>query len=81
MAHDCQIGDFVTFAPGVKCNGGVIIEDYAYIGAGVIIKQGTPNRPVVIGRNSIVGMGAVVTKSVPPNTTVFGNPAKPMRSI
>jgi len=44
-----------------------------------MIRQGTPERPIVIGEGAIVGMGAVVTKSVAPYTTVFGNPAKPLR--
>jgi sugar O-acyltransferase (sialic acid O-acetyltransferase NeuD family) len=79
IAHDCVIGNFVTFAPSVKCNGNVIIEDHAYIGTGAIIKQGTKGNPLVIGKGSIVGMGAVVTKSVPPNTTVIGNPARPIQ--
>ncbi|MBU3602784.1 acetyltransferase [Polynucleobacter sp. AM-25C3] len=78
VEHDCVIGDYVTFAPGVKCNGNIHIEDHAYIGSGAVIKQGTPDRPLVIGRGAVVGMGAVVTKSVPPNTTVVGNPARPM---
>ncbi|PJG42960.1 acetyltransferase [Acinetobacter tandoii] len=78
VAHDCVIGDFVTFAPSVKCNGNVHIEDHAYIGTGAIIKQGTPERPIVIGRGAVVGMGAVVTKSVPAGVTVIGNPAKPL---
>lgn len=80
VAHDCVIGDFVTFAPGVKCNGGVVIEDHAYIGTGAIIKQAQPGRPVVIGRGAVVGMGAVVTKSVAPGVTVVGNPARPLGS-
>ena len=79
IAHDCVIGDFVTFAPGVKCNGGVIVEDHAYIGTGAIIKQGSKEKPIVIGRGAVVGMGAVVTKSVPAGATVIGNPAAPMR--
>ncbi|KZZ17724.1 acetyltransferase, partial [Oleiphilus sp. HI0078] len=66
VAHDCVIGDYVTFAPGVKCNGNVHIEDHAYIGTGAILKQGTPNKPLVIGARAIIGMGAVVTKDVPP---------------
>ena len=41
VAHDCIIGDYVTFAPGVKCNGNIHIEDHAYIGTGAVIKQGT----------------------------------------
>ncbi len=78
VEHDCNIGDFVTFAPGVQCNGNVTIEDHAYLGAGCIIRQGTPDAPLVIGRGAVVGMGAIVTKSVPPGLTVVGNPAKPM---
>ena len=76
VEHDCIIGDFVTFAPGVKCNGNVVIEDHAYIGTGAILKQGTPDKPLVIGRGAVVGMGAVVTKDVPPGVTVVGNPAR-----
>lgn len=76
VAHDCVIGDHVTFAPRVHCNGNVLIEDHAYIGTGAILKQGTPEKPLVIGRGAIVGMGAVVTKDVPPDTVVVGNPAK-----
>ena len=75
VAHDCKIGDFVTFAPRVSCNGNVVIEDHAYIGTGAVIRQGTADRPIVIGSGAVVGMGAVVTKSVPPGTTVVGNPA------
>lgn len=76
VAHDCVIGDYVTFAPGVKCNGNVHIEDFAYIGTGAVIKDGAKSQPVVIGRGAVIGMGAVVTKSVPPGATVIGNPAR-----
>jgi sugar O-acyltransferase (sialic acid O-acetyltransferase NeuD family) len=78
VAHDCIIGDFVTFAPAVKCNGNVIVEDHAYVGTGAIIRQGTPNKPIVIGRGAVVGMGAVVTRSVAPGATVVGSPARPI---
>lgn len=80
IAHDCVIGDFVTFAPKVCCNGNVVVEDQAYIGAGAVIKQGSADRPVVIGRGAIIGMGAVVTKSVPAYTVVVGNPATPLKN-
>ena len=78
VAHDCVIGDYVTFAPAVKCNGNVVVEDFAYIGTGAVIKQGKPGEPLVIGEGAVVGMGAVVTKSVPLGVTVIGNPAKPI---
>lgn len=79
VEHDCVVGDFVTFAPGVQCNGNVVIEDHAYIGAGAVLKQGGAGKPLVIGRGAVVGMGAVVTKSVPPDTTVVGNPARVLK--
>lgn len=81
VAHDCLIGDFVTFAPNVACNGGVEIHDHAYIGTGALIIQSTPTKPITIGAYSIVGMGSVVTRSVPPGVVVAGNPAKIIREL
>lgn len=78
VAHDCVIGDFVTFAPGVKCNGRVSIDDHAYVGTGALIKPGSPGRPRLIGKGAVIGMGAVVTRDVPAYTTVIGNPARPV---
>ena len=75
IAHDCIIGDNVTFAPSVKCNGNVIIEDDVYIGTGVVIHQGKPNRPLKIGKGAVIAAGSVVTRSIPEGMTVFGNPA------
>jgi len=54
---------------------GVTIEDDVIIGSKAVIKAG-----VTIGRNSVVGMGAVVTKDVPSDTVVIGVPAKPKYS-
>ena len=76
VAHDCIIGDNVTFAPSVKCNGNVIIEDNVYIATGAIIKQGKSNNPIILGANSIISAGSFVTRNVQESTTVYGNPAK-----
>lgn len=50
---------------------GISVEDFAWIGAGVIVLDG-----VDIGRKSIIGAGAVVTQDVPPNSVAFGVPAE-----
>lgn len=80
VAHDAVIGDYVTFAPRVACNGNVVIGDHAYIGTGALLKQGTTAKPLKIGRGAIVGMGAVVTKDVEDGAVVVGNPARPLKS-
>jgi len=81
VAHDCVIGNYVTFAPAVKCNGNIIIGDNAYIGTGAILKQGQPGKPLIIGEGAVVGMGAVVTKNVADGEVVVGNPAKPIKRV
>lgn len=72
------IEDNVFIGPGVRiCNDkhmngnlkGYIIHDGAKIGAGAIICAN-------VGKNSIVGAGAVVLRDVPGGATVAGNPAK-----
>ena len=81
VAHDCELGNFVTFAPRVACNGNVKIGDGVYVGAGVIIRNGTKNNPLIIGNGAVIGMGAVVTKDVPERSVVAGNPARVIREF
>jgi sugar O-acyltransferase (sialic acid O-acetyltransferase NeuD family) len=76
LAHDCVVGNYVTFAPRVTCNGNIMIDDGVYIGAGAIIRQGNPDAPLRIGAGAVVGMGAVVLHDIPPGATVIGNPAR-----
>jgi acetyltransferase-like isoleucine patch superfamily enzyme len=53
-----------------------LVKRGASIGSGATILS-----KVVIGENSIVGAGSVVTRDVPPNVVVAGNPAKILRPI
>lgn len=76
VAHDCEIGDYVTFAPAVRCNGNVVIEDDVYIGTGAILRQGTPEKKLRIGKGAVIGAGAVVLNDVLPGATMIGNPAR-----
>ncbi len=54
----------------------IVIERNVWIAAGATVIGG-----VTVGENSVVAAGAVVTKDVPPNTLVGGNPARVIRSI
>ena len=54
----------------------VKIADNVWIGMNAIILKG-----VTIGENSVVAAGAVVVKSVPPNTIVAGNPAVAVKTF
>ena len=56
------------------CAQPVEIKDGAWIGGGVIILPG-----VKIGKNSIIGAGSVVTRSIPDNCVAVGNPCRPTR--
>jgi sugar O-acyltransferase (sialic acid O-acetyltransferase NeuD family) len=80
VAHDCVVGNYVTLAPKAAVNGRVVLEDHCYVGTGALIRNGTSQAPVTIGRGAVVGMGAVVTRSVAAGTTVVGNPARPLGS-
>ncbi len=53
-----------------------LIQRGASIGSGATILSS-----VIVGENAIVGAGSVVTRNVPPNTIVAGNPARVLRSI
>lgn len=76
LDHDSVLGNGVHLAPGVTVCGGVKVGDFSFIATGAIIM---PN--INIGRNSIVGSGSLVTKDVPDNVLVYGNPAKIIREI
>jgi acetyltransferase-like isoleucine patch superfamily enzyme len=86
-----SIGRKVIFASGVKIISGnhdlmdrnkhvvsmpIIIHDNVWIGANSVILPG-----VVIGINSVIGAGSIVTKSVPDNVICAGNPAKVIKIL
>jgi len=72
--HDCVLADQVTLCANVTLAGGVQVQEQCYLGQGCTVRQN-----LRIGAGSIVGMGAVVVRSVEPQTIVAGNPARTLR--
>ena len=67
-SDDCEF--CLTYAKSVK------ICDGAWLGGGVVVLPG-----VTIGRNSVIGAGSVVTRSVPDNCVAVGNPCRVIKKI
>lgn len=68
IAHDDIIGERTLITAGVKLSGRVIIGQDCWIGVNATVTNG-----ISIGNNCKISLGAVVTKSIPDNSTVSGN--------
>lgn len=75
IGHDVVVDNFVTFSPGAVLGGDIRIAEGAFIGINATILP-----EISIGACAIVGGGAVVTKDVPANSVVVGNPARVVRT-
>ena len=76
LTHDDRIAEGVTFGAGACVAGGVTIDARAYIGSGALLRE-----RISIGAGSVIGMGAVVTRSVPAGEVWAGVPARRLRSL
>jgi sugar O-acyltransferase (sialic acid O-acetyltransferase NeuD family) len=76
IGHDVIMDDYTTLAPGVHVSGWVHFGKRVYVGTGAVIINGTEEMPLTIGDDSIIGAGAVVTKSIPPDVVAVGIPAR-----
>ena len=74
VGHESSVGDYAILAPGSIVSGLVRLDPGCYIGAGAVIRQ-----KLRIGARSLIGMGAVVVNDVHLETTMIGNPARPLR--
>ena len=74
VGHDSVINDYAAFMPSVNISGEVTIGEGVYVGTGAkIVNQ------LEIGDYTIVGAGAVVSKTLPAHCTAVGVPAKPIK--
>lgn len=74
VGHDVVIEDYVMVYPGVHISGNVHIGESAELGTGMQVIQGKK-----IGKQGIIGAGAVVVKDIPEKCTAVGSPAKPIK--
>ena len=70
VAHDCVVGDHVTFANNATLGGHVHVGDWVFMGGLSAVHQFTR-----IGRYAFAGGGAIVTKDVIPYGSVWGSQA------
>ena len=71
LDHDNYIEDHVHIYPRAVLTGCVKVGKYSYIGANASIRD-----HVNVGSYTFIGLGSVVTKNIPDNVIVYGNPAK-----
>jgi len=76
VAHDCVVGDFVHIAPGANVSGNVNLQDGCWIGAGAVINQGIHTKKLEVGKNTVIGSGAVVIDDCVRDAVYVGTPAK-----
>ncbi len=76
VAHNCFIKKGAFIIACAELSGGVVVGENAWVAPNSCTHQ-----KITIGDNSLVGLGAVVTKDVPSNTVYAGNPAKRIRDI
>lgn len=74
IEHDVAISDYSVIDPRATLTGRAVVGRSTEVGAGAIVLP-----DVEVGAGAVVGAGSVVTRPVPPNETVVGVPARPIR--
>lgn len=74
VGHDCNLGDYCSLMPTVNISGNVTVGREVFFGVQSLILQG-----LTVGEKAVIGAGSVAIRSVPPNCTVAGSPARIIR--
>lgn len=69
IAHDTYVGKCSYLAPGVCLSGFIRVGELCFIGSGATVANN-----ISIGKNSTIAMGTCLTKDIPENSFVIGNP-------
>jgi sugar O-acyltransferase (sialic acid O-acetyltransferase NeuD family) len=75
IEHDCTLGSFVHVSPNATLGGAVQLGDYVHLGLAACVLPG-----VTVGEGSVIGAGAVVTRSIPSRAVAYGVPARVQRT-
>lgn len=73
IAHNVHVGKNCILTAGTIFSGGVRLYENCWLGPNTAVKQKT-----VIGKDALIGIGAVVLKDVPEGAVIVGNPGKPL---
>lgn len=74
LGHHLRVGEYTSIMTSVTINGNCSIGEGCFIGCGAILHQG-----VKIGKESLVGIGTIITKDIPDKTSVIDFPRKIIR--
>lgn len=76
ISHNCRIGEGAMITACVEISGSVVIGKNAWLAPGCSLVQ-----KITVGDEGFIGIGAVVTRSVPAKARIFGNPARPIPTL
>ena len=74
IGHDISVGEHAVVSSMVTIGGATVVGEKCYIGIGAQLKD-----KIIIGKESIVGMGSIVHYDLQEQVIALGNPARVMR--
>lgn len=76
IEHDCVLEDFVNISPGAARAGHTRVGQESFLSIGSTIIDG-----ITIGKESVIGAGAVALRDIPGGAVAVGAPAKVIKKL